>query len=229
MGMRCALTTAHHPQADGQTENLNQTLEIALRAYIGPSRSDWDTYLDGLCLSYNTTPHVSTRFAPAHLLYGFTPVTATNLLAPQSSIPRPLTGGSDKHVMDTVCHEEAQNMVENFNTNCTCAKESLYLAQEHQRRAYNKGRLMTEFNEGDLVVFNPHSLELLREEKGRGKKLLMKYDGPFEIIRKLSPVTYQLRLPASYGMHPILNIAHLEPYDKSPAIFTPPIIMLQPC
>ena len=44
----------------------------------------------------------------------------------------------------------------------------------------------------------------------------MKYDGPFEIIRKLSPVTYQIRLPASHGMHPILNIAHLEKYVKSP-------------
>jgi hypothetical protein len=44
----------------------------------------------------------------------------------------------------------------------------------------------------------------------------MKYDGPFEIIRKLSPVTYQLRLPVSYGIHPILNIAHLETYYKSP-------------
>jgi len=45
----------------------------------------------------------------------------------------------------------------------------------------------------------------------------MKYDGPFEVIRKLSPVTYQLRLPASYGVHPVLNIAHLERYETSPS------------
>src|ERR1700761_8941069 len=44
----------------------------------------------------------------------------------------------------------------------------------------------------------------------------MKYDGPFEILRKLSPVTYQIRLPVSYGIHPIINIAHLERYEKSP-------------
>ena len=44
----------------------------------------------------------------------------------------------------------------------------------------------------------------------------MRYDGAFEVIRKLSPVTYQLRLPASYGIHPILNIAHLEEYKSSP-------------
>lgn len=52
---------------------------------------------------------------------------------------------------------------------------------------------------------------------GRGRKLLMKYDGPFEILRKISPVSYQIRLPASYGIHPIINIAHLEHYTPSPS------------
>jgi hypothetical protein len=66
------------------------------------------------------------------------------------------------------------------------------------------------------VVINPHSLRLLRNENGLGKKLLLKYDGPFEINAKLGPVTYRLRLPVSYGIHPVINIAHLEPYNASP-------------
>jgi hypothetical protein len=41
MGMKRALTTAYHPQADGQTEIMNQTLEISLRAYIGPDQDNW--------------------------------------------------------------------------------------------------------------------------------------------------------------------------------------------
>ena len=36
MGMTRVLTTAYHPQPDGQTEIMNQSLEIFLRAYIGP-------------------------------------------------------------------------------------------------------------------------------------------------------------------------------------------------
>ena len=70
-----------------------------------------------------------------------------------------------------------------------------------------------------MVLINPHSLSLLKSENGRGKKLLMKYDGPFEIMKKLSPVSYRLRMPASYGIHPVLNIAHLEKYQASPAEF----------
>lgn len=57
---------------------------------------------------------------------------------------------------------------------------------------------------------------MLRKEKGRGQKLLMRYDGPFEILQKISPVTYRIRLPASYGINPIINIEHLEAYHESP-------------
>jgi hypothetical protein len=90
------------------------------------------------------------------------------------------------------------------------------LRQHFQKRAYNQGRLALKFNVGDLVLLNPHSLSSLKNEYRRGKKLLMKYDGLFEVIQKLSPVSYQLRMPSSYGIHPILNIAHLEKYQSSP-------------
>ncbi|KAF7366187.1 TY3B-TY3B protein [Mycena venus] len=95
MGMKRALTTAYHPQADGQTEILNQTLEIALRAYVGPARDDWSKHLDALALSYNTTPHSSSGFSPAYLLYGYHPVTGASLMAPGAAIGRPVdeTGG----------------------------------------------------------------------------------------------------------------------------------------
>ena len=49
----------------------------------------------------------------------------------------------------------------------------------------------------------------------------MKYDGPFEILQRLGPSTYRLRLPASYGIHPVLNSAHLEPYISSDPQFGP--------
>jgi len=64
-----------------------------------------------------------------------------------------------------------------------------------------------------------HSLKLLRNVKGKGQKLLLRYDDPFEIMEKISKVAYHLRMPASYGTHPILNIEHLEAYNVSPPKF----------
>lgn len=84
------------------------------------------------------------------------------------------------------------------------------MGQYFQKRAYNKGRLTLEFSEGNYVLLNLHSLFLLRSEKGRGKKLLMKYDRPFEVIQKHSTVSYQLWMLASYGIYPIIHIAHLK-------------------
>ena len=80
MGMIRSLTTAYHPQADGQTEVLNQSLEISLHAYVGPSRNNWVNYLDALALSYNTTPHMATRFAPTYLLRGYILTTRSTLV-----------------------------------------------------------------------------------------------------------------------------------------------------
>ncbi len=57
---------------------------------------------------------------------------------------------------------------------------------------------------------------MAKELKGLGKKLIPKYDGPFEVIEKISPITYRLRLPASYKIHPVISIAHLQPYRESP-------------
>ena len=107
-------------------------------------------------------------------------------------------------------------MVELFKAEQQQAQEALQLGQHFQKRAYNRGQLSFEFEEGKKVLINPHSLSLPRTEKRRGRKSLMKYDGPFEIIKKTSPVSYRLRMPASYGIHPVLNIAHLEKYQTSP-------------
>ena len=68
IGMKRSLTTSYHPQADRQTEVMNQGLEISIRAYIGPERDDWSDLLDVLALSYNTSPHTATGFTPAYLL-----------------------------------------------------------------------------------------------------------------------------------------------------------------
>ncbi len=90
MGMRRALTTSHHPQADRQTEIMNQGLEIALRAYVRPQHNNWNKILDGLALLYNTTPHTSMGYSPAYLLFSFNPTMETKRLTNPAYIPQVL-------------------------------------------------------------------------------------------------------------------------------------------
>ena len=243
MDIKRSLTTAYHPQADGQTEIMNQTLEVALRTYVNPSLSDWSTLLDPFALMYNNTLHSATSFPPSFLLFGFLPLTPNNLLQPfPDLVSRPAAGSlsipllecldrsdswphipeRDSHSEDSVVeNDEALALLDQFETYRNIAKQSLHFSQISQQKNYNKGHLIVEFNVGDSVLLNPHSLNLLRSEKRRRRKLLMKYDSPFEILQRLGPTTYRLRLPTSYGIHPILNVAHLKPYVSSDSRFGP--------
>jgi len=72
-GSKRALTTSYHPQADSQTEILNQTIKVTIRAFINSSRDNWVDLLPYLSFAYNNTPHTATKFTPSFLLYGFQP------------------------------------------------------------------------------------------------------------------------------------------------------------
>ena len=72
----------------------------------------------------------------------------------------------------------------------------------------NKHRLKApEFKTNDKVWLN--SSLVLRNEN---KKLKPRKLGPFKIIKKVSPVTYELKLPKKYRIHPIVHVSELEPY-----------------
>ena len=136
MGIKRALTTAYHPQADGQTEIMNQTLKISLQAYVGPNRDNWVSSLNGLSLSYNSTPHTTTGFALAYLLRGYIPVTSSSLIHSPESISRYLEAENDSLCLD------ASKMLEQFNAEQQQAQEALLLGQYFQKRAYNEGCIL---------------------------------------------------------------------------------------
>lgn len=211
MGSKRALTTSHHPQADGQTEVANQVVEVGLRTYVGPLRDDWSNHVGPFQHSYNTAVHRSTGYSPNFLLHGFQPREPEHLL---SNTPVSISRTNEGNI-------DAEEFAEGMRALTDLARNAIHLAQSRQRADYNRGRSNEEFEEGDLVLINPHSMDLTRDISGKGKKLLPRYDGPFEIIQKLSPVTYRLRIPASYKIHPVISIAHLVLYRSSPEEFGP--------
>ncbi|GJT58065.1 putative nucleotidyltransferase, ribonuclease H [Tanacetum coccineum] len=59
LGTKVHLSTAYHPQIDGQSERTIQTLEDMLRAYVIEYGGSWDTHLPLVEFAYNNSYHSS--------------------------------------------------------------------------------------------------------------------------------------------------------------------------
>ncbi|GJT34083.1 putative reverse transcriptase domain-containing protein [Tanacetum coccineum] len=69
LGTRLDMSTAYHPQTDGQSERTIQTSEDMLRAYVIDFGGSWDVHLPLAEFSYNNSYHTSIRCAPFKALY----------------------------------------------------------------------------------------------------------------------------------------------------------------
>src|SRR6267154_4381156 len=72
-GIKGLLSTAYHPQTDGQMERVNQELEIYLRFYVNYQQDDWEKWLDQAEYVQNTQFHESIQESPFFLMHGYNP------------------------------------------------------------------------------------------------------------------------------------------------------------
>lgn len=72
-GTQLAMSTAYHPQTDGQTERLNQCLENYLHCMTHEHPRQWLKWLSLVEYWYNTNYHTSLRITPFQALYGYQP------------------------------------------------------------------------------------------------------------------------------------------------------------
>ena len=75
LNIKRKLSTAFHPQTDGQTERVNQTLETYLRTFINYDQDDWLQMLPLAEFAYNNSYTTATRTTPFYANYGFHPRT----------------------------------------------------------------------------------------------------------------------------------------------------------
>jgi hypothetical protein len=73
LGTITVMSSSFHPQTDGQTERVNQTLETYLRHFVFVGLNDWDTMLSHAEFAHNATVNETIRTAPFKLTYGYHP------------------------------------------------------------------------------------------------------------------------------------------------------------
>ena len=200
------MSTAFHPQSDGQTERVNQILEQYLRSYCSYQQDVWAELLPLAEHAYNSAASESTKVSPFEANYGFSP--RTNWLETKKT-KQINTAGSDLYEGWTSVWQEM--------------RVNLERAQARQRKWYDKKHLPApEYNTledvaagrakfADKVMLNRHNVKTKRPTE----KLDHKYFGPFVIKRKVGQRAYELELPPRMASHPVLYVGLLEPYRES--------------
>ncbi|GJT31064.1 putative reverse transcriptase domain-containing protein [Tanacetum coccineum] len=192
LGTRLDMSTAYHPQTDGQSERTIQTLEDMLRACVLDFRGSWDVHLPLVEFSYNNSYHSSVRCAPFEALYGrkcrspimWAEVGEGQLIGPE--------------------------LVQETTEKISQIKDRLKAARDRQKSYADKRRKPLEFSVGDYVLLkvSPWKGVVRFGKKG---KLAPRFVGPFEIIEKVGPVVYRIDLPKELnGVHDTFHVSNLQ-------------------
>lgn len=193
------LSTAYHPETDGQTERVNQVLEIFLRQYCNYHQDDWSSLLPAANYCYNSTPHSATQFSPFQVVYNYQPTVGSTHITELAEVQSKLTSAELRK-------EVKQNLID---------------AREAAEKQFNRKRLdLPNWKEGDLVMLSAKNWTTRRPSKKLDNKQL----GPFKIIKKVSTHAYQLQLDEGMRIHDVFHVCHLGkvPQDRFPSRHQPP-------
>ena len=199
IGSQQRLSTAYHPQTDGQTERVNRVLEDMLRMYVNRSQTDWDEKLACAEFAVNNSEHVSTGTTPFFLNYGYHPY------LPVSLLPNHRVLGA------TAFAQRMQRLIAE-------ARREHRVATQRQAQYANSKRRDVQFAEGDWVLLSSKNLRF----KQGTPKLLPRWVGPFQVAKRVGTQAYELVLPARWKIHDVFHVSVLERYRTDGSVQPPP-------
>ncbi|GKC40556.1 reverse transcriptase domain-containing protein [Tanacetum coccineum] len=203
LGTKLHMSTAYHPETDGQSERTIQTLEDMLRACVMDFGGSWDTHLPLVEFSYNNSYHASIKCAPFEALYGRkcrSPVIWTEV-------------GESQLIGPELVQETTEKIFQ--------IQERLKTARSRQKSYADKRRKPLEFKVGDRVLLkvSPWKGVVRFGKKG---KLAPRYVGPFEIVECVGPVAYRLKLPQELSyVHDTFHVSNLKKCLAEPDVQVP--------
>jgi hypothetical protein len=188
-----ALSTAYHPQTDGQMEQINQELEQYLHLYVNHMQTDWANWLPIAKFAYNNQGHSAISFSPFYLEYGCHPHIPTVPEVPMINNP------AANDFADAL--SQARQVTYDALCNVTTSMK---------RFMDQKWKESPMYTVGQQVWLDAQNLKT----EHLSKKLDLRHLSPFEVIGLVPhdaavPSTYHLALLPSWKIHLVFYMSLL--------------------
>lgn len=199
LNINAVTSSPYHPESQGALERAHQTLKSMLKRYCFENDNDWDEGLPFLLFAFRECKHESLGFSPFQLLFGREvrgplKITKDYLLSEDSS-------ESPKVTVQTYIN----NLRDKLKRVRELAQESFKKSQEVMKHNYDKKAKFREFQPGDQVlVFLPLS----------GSLLAPKFQGPYQVVKKLQCNNYLIATPDRRRKTQKLHINLLKSYKQ---------------
>ena len=198
-------TSAYFPSANGLVERFNHTIVDMLSMYTKEKQNDWDLYIPWVLFAYRTAVNASTLFTPFYLLHGY-----------EASYPSDI-GLRVTAETFTSTEEYAAVMSDRVEAAHRTAVANLIEIDGKLMERGTKLNELPQYNVGEWVlIYDPTGREK------RSSKLLLRWTGPYKIVKRSSAVNYTVRIvtPTTKKQNRIkkVHVYRMRRYNQRQAI-----------
>jgi hypothetical protein len=197
MGTQLNLSTAYHPQTDGQSERVNQCVEMYLRCAVHAQPHRWKAWLSLAEFWYNTSYHSVLGYSPFKVLYGYDPPFAAAPMVPV---------GTDEDVSALLADRARFTEL---------LKGKLAEARNRMKLYADKLRTKRQFQVGEMVLLKLQPYAQHSVVNRSCPKLAFKFYGPYKVLERIGEVAYRLELLADAQVHPVFHISQLKAFTPN--------------
>ncbi|KAH0709565.1 hypothetical protein KY284_010992 [Solanum tuberosum] len=191
-GTTLAMSTAYHPQTDGQSEALNKCMEQYLRCFVVDALTKWVAMFPWAEYLYNTAYQSSAGMTPFRVLYGRDPPTV------------------DRYILGSSASEMIEAYLVDRDEALTLLQANLARAQNWMKGLADKSQRELNYQVGERVYvkLKPYRQNVVRLHQH--PKLRKRYIRAFKILKRIGDVAYKVELPDDARIHPIFHISMLK-------------------